>query len=52
VDPKHPRNVLIEFRNALEMNGYAEFDTEESAHDWRNELGGVPLPLKSLDCEG
>jgi hypothetical protein len=25
------------------MSGHVEFDTEESALDWRKELAGVPL---------
>lgn len=52
MDPKHPRIVQIEFQNTPAMSGYAEFDTEESAHDWRRELAGITLPLTYFDCEG
>ena len=42
VDPKHPRIMrLIIDPIARTANDYAEFDTEESAEDWRRELTGM-----------
>jgi hypothetical protein len=42
VDPKHPRIMrLIIDPIARTANDYAEFDTEESAEDWRREVTGM-----------
>ncbi|THV05295.1 UDP-Glycosyltransferase/glycogen phosphorylase [Dendrothele bispora CBS 962.96] len=38
-DPDRPREIEIIFPN--NKSGRAEFDTEESAHDWRRELNGA-----------
>ena len=44
LDPKRPRIIKLAvesaFKSAVE---YTEFDTEESAYDWRRELIGTPL---------
>ena len=42
VDPKRPRILrLVIDPVAQTANDYAEFDTEESAQDWRRELNGM-----------
>ena len=42
IDPKRPRILrLILDPIARTANDYAEFDTEESAQDWRRELTGM-----------
>ena len=42
VDPKRPRILrLILDPVARTANDYAEFDTEESAQDWRREVTGM-----------
>lgn len=42
VDPKRPRILrLVLDPIARTANDYAEFDTEESAHDWRREVTGM-----------
>lgn len=47
MDPAKPRIVNVQFTHDVEMNrGWAEFDTEESALDWRKELSGM-LPNSS-----
>ena len=45
VDPKHPKSVQIQCKNSPATSGYVEFDTEESAHDWRNEIAGASQSL-------
>lgn len=41
MNPDKPRIVNVQFVNELKMNrGYAEFDTEESAREWRREFSG------------
>ena len=42
VDPKRPRILrLVLDPIARTANDYAEFDTEESAQDWRREVTGM-----------
>jgi sterol 3beta-glucosyltransferase len=42
IDPKRPRILrLVLDPIARTANDYAEFDTEESAQDWRREVTGV-----------
>lgn len=42
VDPKRPRILrLVLDPAARTANDYAEFDTEESAQDWRREMTGM-----------
>jgi hypothetical protein len=45
VDPKHPKIVQIKCKNSPATSGYVEFDTKESAHDWRNEIAGASPSL-------
>jgi sterol 3beta-glucosyltransferase len=52
VDPKRPRIVQIDFQNTPAIDGYAEFDTEESADDWRRELAGVLLSRTYIGLRG
>lgn len=42
-DPKKPKLLRLRFHSGHEVKpaGYVEFDTEESAHDWRRELQGT-----------
>ena len=49
VDPKRPRILrLVLDPIARTANDYAEFDTEESAQDWRREVTGMWLFLLFL----
>lgn len=44
LDPKKPRIIKLVTESALKsVVEYTEFDTEESAHDWRRELIGTVL---------
>lgn len=44
MDPAKPRMVKIQFTHDVKIGrGWAEFDTEESALDWRKELSGMSL---------
>lgn len=48
-DPNNPRLLrLVVDPQAQSYNDYAEFDTEESAHDWRKELTGSLLLIVVL----
>lgn len=38
-DHKHPRHIEAVFEH--DLDGYAEFDTVESAQQWRKELTGL-----------
>ena len=49
IDPKRPRILrLVLDPIARTANDYAEFDTEESAQDWRREVTGMWLFLLFL----
>ena len=48
MDAKRPRIVQVVFQDVPVMNGHAEFDTAESAQDWRNELAGVSFSHRPL----
>ena len=51
IDPKRPRILrLILDPIARTANDYAEFDTEESAQDWRREVTGMWRFLLFLSC--
>ncbi|KAF8809557.1 glycosyltransferase family 1 protein [Phlegmacium glaucopus] len=52
VDPKHPRILrLIIDPAARVVHDYAEFDTEESAQDWRREVTGALFTFRHLRRE-
>lgn len=49
VDPKKPRLIRLNIDPSAQMvNDYTEFDTEESARDWRKELGGECYAAQNL----
>jgi sterol 3beta-glucosyltransferase len=41
IDRKHPKLLRVKFQIDTDVKGYVEFDTEESAQDWRKELQGA-----------
>lgn len=44
LDPQKPRIIKLTVESSLKhVNEYAEFDTEESARDWRREIIGTAL---------
>ena len=48
-NPKRPKVMEIVFDSATapSMDAYAEFDTVESAREWRKELQGLSIALAS-----
>ncbi|KDR82752.1 hypothetical protein GALMADRAFT_220742 [Galerina marginata CBS 339.88] len=52
LDPKKPRIMRLSIEPTLESaNDYVEFDTEESAHDWRKEITGALFNYRHLRRE-
>jgi hypothetical protein len=44
LDPQKPRIIKLTVESSLKrVNEYAEFDTEESAREWRKEIIGTAL---------
>ncbi|KAJ3788352.1 glycosyltransferase family 1 protein [Lentinula aff. detonsa] len=41
VDPNNPRTFQVACGEDLDITGTVEFDTEESAHEWRKEVSGA-----------
>ncbi|KAJ7505356.1 glycosyltransferase family 1 protein [Mycena galericulata] len=52
-NPKRPKvlDVIFENHDPRELNGYAEFDTEEAAIDWRKELVAAVFLYRHLRRE-
>ncbi|KAJ3828774.1 glycosyltransferase family 1 protein [Lentinula raphanica] len=40
-DPNNPRTFQVSCGEDLDLTGSVEFDTEESAHEWRKEVSGA-----------
>lgn len=55
-DPKLPKVIVLKFDGKkIAMSGYAEFDTIESAREWRNDIQGVFVTMNhepARCCEG
>lgn len=49
MDPAHPRIIVLKFANEMHLSGgHAEFDTEESAREWRKEISGMFIGAHGL----
>ncbi|KAF5314999.1 hypothetical protein D9619_007125 [Psilocybe cf. subviscida] len=52
LDPKKPKLIRLKIDPSAQMvNDYSEFDTEESARDWRKELAGALFNYRHLRKE-